>query len=380
VFRACTKTSSNSGTSSGVDEPFGLGGQHRDIATGDNQSSECTVAQNAVADAQAEFDEAFLLLKDASTDHQRLQQILDLVKDAKESVDAAKAKAQRICNTPTKTTTVIPPPPSVDGGGALPPTPVSPGPSSSGNSSTAMLTPPAAVPAPPAFPQPPTASYNSGSNVCNPTPPAPPNPANVCNPPTPASQPGNICNPSGNAPTAMVNSGQCNTNNGLTTCTDASGNSCTTSGNFCDPTAPQPTPPKPNQAPLNLKPATQMASTAPNPSGQTNQSTSVPTCSSKPPYLPWGGQGSATITVSGGQPCGVGWHDTPGGPGGVTVLDSMSVSSPPSHGSLRPQDQHVIIFTPAPGYKGQDSFTLSMQEHNGGRRATLSVQVSVTIQ
>ena len=31
--------------------------------------------------------------------------------------------------------------------------------------------------------------------------------------------------------------------------------------------------------------------------------------------------------------------------------------SAPSHGSLRPQDQHVIIYTPASGYKGQDSFT-----------------------
>jgi hypothetical protein len=98
-------------------------------------------------------------------------------------------------------------------------------------------------------------------------------------------------------------------------------------------------------------------------------------CVSKPPYLPWGGQGSATITVSGGQPCGIGWYDT-----GATILDSMSVTSPPSHGGLKPQDQHVIIFTPAAGYKGQDSFTLSMQEHNGGRRATLSVKVSVTIQ
>jgi hypothetical protein len=272
---------------------------------------------------------------------------------------------------------------SMAGLGSPPDSPAAPppaGPSSSGNS--AMVTPPVAVPEPPAFPpmQPPTASYNSGSNVCNPTPPPPPNPANVCNPPTTASRPSNPCNPSGNAPTATVNSGQCNTSNGLTTCTDTAGNSCTTSGNFCVPTAQQPTPPTPNQAPLNLKPQTQMASTAPNPSGQTNQSTSVPACSSKPPYLPWGGQGSATIMVSGGQPCGVGWHDTPGGPGGVTVLDSMSVSSPPSHGTLRPQDQHVIIFTPASGYKGSDSFTLSMQEHNGGRRATLSVRVSVTIQ
>jgi hypothetical protein len=40
----------------------------------------------------------------------------------------------------------------------------------------------------------------------------------------------------------------------------------------------------------------------------------------------------------------------------------------------------VIIFTPAPNYKGQDTFTLTMREHNGGRSATLSVTVSVTIQ
>jgi hypothetical protein len=315
-----------------------------------------------------------------------------------------------------------------------PPDPAAPapaGPSSQGNSTTAMLTPPVAVPAPPAM-QPPTAGYNSGSNVCNPTPAAPPKPSNVCNPPTTATPPQNA-SPSGGF--ARVNSGQCYTIGGQTTCSDASGNSCTTSGSFCDPTAPQPISPKPNQAPLNLKPATQMASAAPNPSNQTNtpQQPSCPSgyvhwscqnsqgttsgcltpqdaandtaqykamgytcstgtplspnttgqvqaCSSKPPYLPWGGHGSATITVSGGQACGVGWHDTPGGPGGVTVLDSMSVSSPPSHGTLRPQDQHVIIFTPAPGYKGQDSFTLSMQEHNGGRSATLSVKVSVTIQ
>ena len=74
---------------------------------GGNDSPDCIDAQNAVAHAQAEFDKAFLLLKDASIDHQSLQQILYLVDDAKNSVDDAKAEAQRICNTPTKTATVI---------------------------------------------------------------------------------------------------------------------------------------------------------------------------------------------------------------------------------------------------------------------------------
>jgi len=271
-------------------------------------------------------------------------------------------------------------------------TPPPAGPSSPG---TTVMPTPSVVPVPVnPPPQPPTARYNPG-NVCNPVPPAPPKPGNVCNPTPPAaSKPGNICNPStpskaGNAgqqtaaappqnplspPTGRMNSGECHTINGQTTCTDASGNSCTTTGGFCDPTVPQATPPKPNQGPLQLKPPTQMAS-AGNPCNQTNQKASVPACSSKPPYLPWGGHGSATITVSGNKPCGIGWHDT-----GATILDSMSVASPPTHGSLRPQDQHLIIFTPATGYKGQDSFTLSMQEHNGGRSATLSVKVSVTIQ
>jgi hypothetical protein len=184
-----------------------------------------------------------------------------------------------------------------------------------------------------------------------------------------------------------MNSGECHTVNGQTTCTDASGNSCTTTGGFCDPANPQQgtsntaapgIPPKPNAGPLNLKPSTQIAS-AGQPCNQKNQTSSVPACESKPPYLPWGGTGSAMITVSGGKPCGVGWHDTPGGPGGVTVLDSMTVASQPSHGSAASQG-HSVIYTPAPGYKGQDAFTLSMQEHNGGRSATLRVKVSVTIQ
>lgn len=128
--------------------------------------------------------------------------------------------------------------------------------------------------------------------------------------------------------------------------------------------------PNKNNGPLKLKPTpggTQMANA--------NPTVSVPACESKPPYLPWGGHGSASITVSGGKPCGIGWHDT-----GATILDSMSVTSQPSCGTLTPKDQHVIVYTPHAGCKSnRDSFMLSMREHNGGRRATLTVKVDVTI-
>lgn len=170
--------------------------------------------------------------------------------------------------------------------------------------------------------------------------PIPVTPPNVCHP-KPQSVPGNVCHPK--------------------------------PGNVCNPKASNPCnpAPPPPSAPLSLKqkPGTQVAKLR-----DPNSQMSVPACESKSPYLPWGGTGSATITVTGGKPCSVGWHDT-----GATVLDSMSVTSQPSHGSLTPRDQHQIIFTPAPGYKGTDSFMLSMQEHNRGRRATLQVKVNVTI-
>ena len=127
---------------------------------------------------------------------------------------------------------------------------------------------------------------------------------------------------------------------------------------------PNPTPPPKIERQLVLRP----------PPSSAESSAQVPACEVKNVNIPWAGNGSASMTVSGGKSCSIGWHDT-----GATILDSMSVSSPPSHGSLLPQDQHVIIFTPVPGYTGQDSFTLSMREHNGARRATMSVKVTVTI-
>jgi hypothetical protein len=209
-----------------------------------------------------------------------------------------------------------------------------------------------------------TTALGPPGNICHLPPPMPPT-GNMCNPQTPASN--MPMNPAGTT-TKAGNPGATTQPKPANTCQPKpASNACAT-----------PVSPKPNGGPLKLKPNTQTAS-AGQPCNQKNQSAPVQACESKPPFLPWGGTGSAMITVSGGKPCGVGWHDTPGGPGGVTVLDSMTVSSQPSHGSAASQG-HSVIFTPAPGYKGPDSFTLSMKEHNGGRSATLTVKVSVTIQ
>ncbi len=82
-----------------------------EMIDGGSQSPECIVAQNAVADAQANVPSAnFPELREAF----------------QSTLDDAKAKAHRICNTPTKTATLELPPPGIvvgTGDGAPPPTP-----------------------------------------------------------------------------------------------------------------------------------------------------------------------------------------------------------------------------------------------------------------
>jgi hypothetical protein len=179
------------------------------------------------------------------------------------------------------------------------------------------------------------------------------------------------------AGTATMNSGTCqfDQKTGIRTCTDTRGRTCTTKESFCDPAKTVQAAPPPPSGPLKLKqqPGTQVAKLD-EAKPQAAPAAAIAACESKAPYLPWGGQGTASITVSGGKPCGVGWHDT-----GATILENISVSSPPAHGTVTPKSKNEVIFTPTAGYKGQDSFMLRMQERNGGRRATLTVRVTVTI-
>jgi hypothetical protein len=179
------------------------------------------------------------------------------------------------------------------------------------------------------------------------------------------------------AGTAVMNSGTCHLDQstGIRTCKDTQGRTCTTKASFCDPAKSAQAAPPPPSGPLKLKPqqGTQLAKLD-EPKTAAAPTASIAACESKAPYLPWGGQGTASITVSGGKPCGVGWHDT-----GATILENITVSSPPAHGAVTPKSKNEVIFTPTPGYKGQDSFMLKMQERNGGRRATLTVRVTVTI-
>jgi hypothetical protein len=180
------------------------------------------------------------------------------------------------------------------------------------------------------------------------------------------------------AGTAVMNSGTCHLDQstGIRTCKDTQGRTCTTKTSFCNPAQTAQAAPPPPSGPLKLKqqPGTQQLAKLDEPKTPTAPAASIPACESKAPYLPWGGQGTASITVSGGKPCGVGWHDT-----GATILENITVSSRPAHGTVTPKNKNEVIFTPTPGYTGQDSFMLRMQERNGGRRATLTVRVTVTI-
>jgi hypothetical protein len=260
-------------------------------------------------------------------------------------------------------------PPAPAGGGAAAP------------QGSAAATPqgPIFIPVPMA---PPDVGHRQPPNVCHAK--APPNVCHTKTPPNDGHQkppgPGtNAGTNSGTQPagTAVMNSGTCHLDQstGIRTCKDTQGRTCTTKASFCDPAKTAQAAPPPASGPLKLKPqqGTQLAKLD-EPKTPAAPAASIAACESKAPYLPWGGQGTASITVSGGKPCGVGWHDT-----GATILENITVTSRPAHGTVTPKSKNEVIFTPTPGYKGQDSFMLRMQERNGGQRATLTVRVTVTI-
>jgi len=140
------------------------------------------------------------------------------------------------------------------------------------------------------------------------------------------------------------------------------------------PAAPPP-PPLPH-------PVQTAAATPPNapplpPTASASAAASLQACAVKNITVPWGGTGSASMIVLGNKSCFIGWHDT-----GNTILDAMEVRSSPAHGSIKPQDQHVVIFSPNADFHGKDAFTLTLHERSAldGQTATAVVNVAVTVE
>jgi hypothetical protein len=123
------------GVASAQNNAGGDNGGGQQPNAGGNQSQECVAAQNAVADAKAQANDAALMEATWPIDKAcaiALTFNLPIPEDCAKGLAAwvtnkslqtkipqLEADAKRICNTPTKTTSVIPPPPP-------PPAPVNP--------------------------------------------------------------------------------------------------------------------------------------------------------------------------------------------------------------------------------------------------------------
>jgi Big-like domain-containing protein len=248
-----------------------------------------------------------------------------------------------------------------------------PGPTTSTNTSpgspggvppTIVVLPPVKLPA---HPQPGPATTTNAS----PVPPANPKPRTTTvaalPPPTaPKPNPPPVAKPGVNS--GRMNGGTCTTVAGKTTCTGDDGRICTTTtSDFCDPDSPQ-------AKTVEPKPAMDMLTPPPAPT-KTASTTPVQICESNPQMPPWGGTSASALTVGAGGACGIGWTDS----NGVT-LDHLTVTSNPSHGTIKQQDKGHVVYTAAPGYTGPDSFSVSIQEHyQDGRSAKAGSNVSVTV-
>jgi hypothetical protein len=83
---------------------------------------------------------------------------------------------------------------------------------------------------------------------------------------------------------------------------------------------------------------------------------------------------SSNMVVSSGKRCGVNLHAA-----GESRFDSVGISARPKHGTLSPLAGGGVIYQPAPGYKGEDSFafTVTGRMHTGSGTARIKISVSV---
>ena len=88
----------------------------------------------------------------------------------------------------------------------------------------------------------------------------------------------------------------------------------------------------------------------------------------------WGGNSTAEMAASSGEPCSL-----PIDAGGTNIIESMVISSPPRNGTARVDDD-TVWYQSRSGFTGQDSFTFTVTGSGGGGSGSSTVRLNVTVQ
>ena len=62
------------------------------------------------------------------------------------------------------------------------------------------------------------------------------------------------------------------------------------------------------------------------------------------------------------------------------TIDALAIVSPPVHGALRIRGRTGVVYRPASGFTGEDSFAFRVSGHDGGTLRTATVRARVRVQ
>ncbi len=99
-----------------------------------------------------------------------------------------------------------------------------------------------------------------------------------------------------------------------------------------------------------------------------------PGCIASPVRLMLNGQTHATIETRGGAACTIAVQT------GSAIIDDLTVSSQPQHGTIVPRGRTGVVYRAHGKYRGEDSFELSLHGRTGTQEGFAVVRVQVNVQ
>jgi hypothetical protein len=98
-----------------------------------------------------------------------------------------------------------------------------------------------------------------------------------------------------------------------------------------------------------------------------------PACRVSPVGLALGAETAATMQTGSGMACTVAVRT------GSAVIDDITVTAQPRHGSIAPRGRTGAIYRPEPRYRGEDGFALALRGRSGTHEGVAVVRVRVTV-
>src|SRR5437879_273708 len=97
-------------------------------------------------------------------------------------------------------------------------------------------------------------------------------------------------------------------------------------------------------------------------------------CDAPPVRLTFGAETAARIETGSGTACAVAMQ------AGATVIEDLTVTVAPQHGSISPRGRTGVVYRARDNYRGEDSFALALRGRSETQHGVAIVRVRVNVQ